>query len=129
MRTRPVFRASVLALSFVCGACALAPTDGPATRDIIAQQQSPARIEVVDLTPDVVGRMRTLDTRRTFADRFTPAPSRTDVLGRGDIVAITIWEAPPATLFGAARTRLVRWRRPRRKPPRCRNRRSIRTAG
>lgn len=103
MRTRPVFRASVLALSFVCGACALAPTDGPATRDIIAQQQqSPARIEVVDLTPELVGRMRTLDTRRTFADRFTPAPSRTDVLGRGDIVAITIWEAPPATLFGSS---------------------------
>nr|WP_275924803.1 polysaccharide biosynthesis/export family protein [Burkholderia sola] len=94
----------MLAGSLTCGACALAPTDGPATRDIVAEQQSQARIKVVDLTPDAVGRMRVRDTHRTFADHFTPARSRSDVLGRGDIVAITIWEAPPATLFGGMET-------------------------
>ncbi|MDR6502143.1 polysaccharide export outer membrane protein [Burkholderia ambifaria] len=104
MRTRSMFRTGVLAWSLACGACALAPTDGPATRDIVAEQQSQARIKVVDLTPDAVGRMRMRDTRRTFADHFEPARSRTDVLGRGDIVAITIWEAPPATLFGSMDT-------------------------
>ncbi|MPV71180.1 polysaccharide export protein [Burkholderia sp. BE17] len=99
-----MFRAGVLAGSLACGACALAPTDGPATSDIVAEQQSRARIKVVDLTPDAVGRMRVRDTRRTFADHFTPARPRSDVLGRGDIVAITIWEAPPATLFGSVDT-------------------------
>ncbi|WP_227792051.1 polysaccharide biosynthesis/export family protein [Burkholderia sp. BE17] len=104
MHTRSMFRAGVLAGSLACGACALAPTDGPATSDIVAEQQSRARIKVVDLTPDAVGRMRVRDTRRTFADHFTPARPRSDVLGRGDIVAITIWEAPPATLFGSVDT-------------------------
>jgi polysaccharide export outer membrane protein len=104
MRTQLLIRAGLLASSLVCTACALAPADGPATRDIVSAGQQDARVEVVDLTTDVLGRMRALDTRRGFADRLAPPLSGAPVLGRGDVVAITIWEAPPATLFGAADT-------------------------
>jgi polysaccharide export outer membrane protein len=61
-----------------------------------------AGIQIVDLTDDVA--------RKLFADRRTSdlatllgeSTSFQQQLGVGDSIEVSIWEAPPATLFGAA---------------------------
>ncbi|KIP17338.1 polysaccharide biosynthesis/export family protein [Burkholderia sp. MSHR3999] len=55
---------------------------------------------MVDLTPEVVRRLRAAKSAETFSEGLGAARQCDDSLGAGDTVAVSIWEAPPATLFG-----------------------------
>ncbi|MFS0772746.1 polysaccharide biosynthesis/export family protein [Sphingomonas sp. 1P08PE] len=58
-------------------------------------------ITVVPLD-DAAGRRSASYTRsQAFADVFGMAPATGTVIGVGDVLDISIWEAPPAVLFGA----------------------------
>jgi polysaccharide biosynthesis/export protein len=78
------------------------PSSGPTT-DQVLEQTAPKQdvgIQVVDLTGGVLRSIVATQKRRTFADAFgsTAAPALT--IGRGDSVEVSVWEAPPAALFG-----------------------------
>ena len=76
---------------------------GPSTRDIRAAgtADDPASdILIVDLDRPVAGCIADLTERRSFANVFGDTPVAAPLIERGDLIAVTLWEAPPAVLFG-----------------------------
>lgn len=74
---------------------------GPSSRAI---QRAPAEsalhgITVVDVGPQLLPRLETA-APRGFADVFGDVTTASPVIGAGDVLEVTIWEAPPAALFG-----------------------------
>ncbi|MGT0247061.1 polysaccharide biosynthesis/export family protein [Burkholderia pyrrocinia] len=92
------------AVALLAGCAGAIPTSGPSRAQIddAAQVPNATGIQVVDVTDDVV---RKLLVERTHAD-FSAALGNGTVfqrqLGIGDTIEVSIWEAPPATLFAAA---------------------------
>lgn len=96
---------SALAVALLSG-CSNLPTSGPSSSQIQSASASSAAnqvgIQIVDLTDDVA---RKLFAERRTADLATLLGESTvfqQQLGVGDSIEVSIWEAPPATLFGAA---------------------------
>lgn len=94
--------ASVGMLALLAGCTALGGS-GP-SRQAVSQSSSRvvgnANIKVIDVT-DAVAR-RVLDAGRfsLFSETLGDSPAIGSVIGHGDVVEVTIWEAPPAALFG-----------------------------
>ncbi len=61
-----------------------------------------AGIQVVDLTDEVARRLFSQRNHGDFATALGDDTRFSQQLGIGDTVEVSIWEAPPATLFGAA---------------------------
>lgn len=92
----------LLLVAGVLGACThQLPTTGP-TRDEVEEagnRNGSAAVQVIDIDARVARRL--LERRHQAA--FSEALGEAHVpggIGRGDTVEVTIWEAPPATLFG-----------------------------
>ncbi|MGX6565924.1 polysaccharide biosynthesis/export family protein [Cupriavidus necator] len=84
-------------------ACSIVPTSGPSRAQInqAAQALNTNGIQVVDVTDEIA---RKLYAERNGGDFFTALGNSTvfqQQLGISDTVEVSIWEAPPATLFGA----------------------------
>jgi polysaccharide biosynthesis/export protein len=65
---------------------------------------TPEAIKVVPLDQATVNRMAAQGRTALFAEAFPDTAPAGTVAGRGDLLAITIWEAPPAALFGGMST-------------------------
>lgn len=99
-----------LRLACACGAmavlasCGLSPAAGPSSRAISGASRAPfdqSSIAVIDVDEDLARHLFIIATPRTFADVFGDSAPAGTIIGRGDVLEISIWEAPPATLFGA----------------------------
>jgi len=91
-------------LALVCGAlggCAM-PASGPATASFTSQRSGSYRpLPVIDISPQVLGAQKLRAPLSLAAKVGTGAP-RTDLrISRGDSVQVSLWEAPPGTLFSA----------------------------
>jgi polysaccharide biosynthesis/export protein len=110
LRQLPDYPAKILAiLTVVLGitGCSWLPTSGPSTKAIVSQADSvPSGLQLVDVTPEITRQLNTQKLIQGFGTAFGPASSnpRDILVGVGDTLEVTIWEAPPATLFGAADT-------------------------
>lgn len=85
--------------------CSIIPAAGPATADISNGHGSEAgkgnyNIEIVDLSPAVIQHQRAFRTAHTFSETLGTANRCGNTLGVGDALSVSVWEAPPATLFG-----------------------------
>lgn len=70
----------------------------------MASDQKPlaaAQISVVELTEGVARQLITNNSTSRFSDLFGHSPPLGSLIGHGDVLEITLWEAPPAVLFGA----------------------------
>lgn len=98
---RIVCAIGLLALS----GCATLPAAGPSTRAVARAENETAAnadIKIVELT-DAVTRQVLSSTQTTgFADAIGNGYPIGSVVGKGDVLDIAIWEAPPAALFGSA---------------------------
>lgn len=99
-----ITKSGCLAISaLLAGGCTtFLPSDGP-TRGAI--EQSPAQrslppIQVVDVNEDVTRRLLVRHSGAPFSQLFETPPNRMQQIGSGDVLAVSIWEATPATLFG-----------------------------
>lgn len=96
-----VLLAAVIGLS----ACTL-PASGPSTSRILksADAASPilANVQVIPLTDVVVQRAESLHKQTSLYERLGDASADGALIGRGDTLQISIWEAPPAVLYGAS---------------------------
>lgn len=84
--------------------CAVLPTSGPSTGSIngIAATPEGAGVKIIDVT-DAVARGIIANSRQAmFSDDLGEGLAIGSVVGKGDVLDIAIWEAPPAALFGAA---------------------------
>lgn len=104
---RTVLMLVVAALS----ACSTVPTSGPSVSQVLSlkeqnnhtQQQESAlpAVEVIDIDNDSSQLLSANPTNQDLSD-LGGASSNVDMVGAGDVLNITLWEAPPAVLFGGA---------------------------
>ncbi len=95
---------AILALSCLA-ACNSLPQSGPSAKSIQEQYNSaPNGIQLIDVTPQIARQLSSQKQSQGFGTAFgTSGSASSEILvGVGDILEVTIWEAPPATLFGAA---------------------------
>ena len=100
MRSTALLMVTLAGLS----ACAF-PSSGPSTGRIVraAQATDPAiaRIRVIELTDAAVQRAQSVHRRGNLLDQLGDTATNGAIVGRGDTLEVTIWEAPPAVLYGA----------------------------
>jgi polysaccharide export outer membrane protein len=104
---RPRLAASLLALSCagLLSGCYSLGSSGPHAGQIDRKKPASlanADIRVIDLTDTVARRLVTSDQKLSFAQVLGDETLGTNLIGPGDTLDISIWEAPPAVLFGTA---------------------------
>ena len=78
------------------------PSDGPSKAQITAPALvNDSGIQVVDLTDTVARRLRDSQRLRLFSETLAATGTFGYGVGPGDVLEVSIWEAPPATLFGS----------------------------
>ncbi len=85
--------------------CASFGAAGPQTKAVNKASGEPYQdvpIEVVPLDSTTNARIIQTTNARSFSQIFGDIAPGTVLIERGDIVAVTLWEAPPAVLFGAS---------------------------
>ncbi|HEV7326857.1 MAG TPA: polysaccharide biosynthesis/export family protein [Bosea sp. (in: a-proteobacteria)] len=92
----------VVGLAALTG-CSALPSSGPTAEDVVeqaavAEQQ---RYEVVDITPEVVNVLARRAPDSFQASFGTHQPPAESVVGVGDFVVLTVWEASSGGLFSA----------------------------
>ena len=87
------------------GGCSVLPAAGPTARQVDAGAEVAtadglfARYEIIDLTPAVVEALRTRPLDSLLASFGDHRPSVEPVIGIGDVVSVSIWEAGSGGLF------------------------------
>jgi polysaccharide export outer membrane protein len=83
-------------------ACAFLPTSGPSKGEVQAVVNT--GIQVVDIDDAVARHLLEGRARKLFSEQFRPAAGLAEIIRSGDVLEVSIWEAPPALLFspGAA---------------------------
>ena len=98
-------RGMLLMFSTVLSACSLLPASGPSTGKVVALgQQNEANIpdvELVDVNADVAASLYQAQVGQSLA-QLGEGYASVGAIDVGDMLDITIWEAPPAVLFGGA---------------------------
>ncbi|MFL9910556.1 polysaccharide biosynthesis/export family protein [Paraburkholderia sp. RL17-337-BIB-A] len=93
---------AVLVLSALSLAgCSTIPTSGPSTSQV-DQASGPSGIQIVDVTEDVATKLFSEGRTADFSIALGDGTKFRQQLGVGDQIDVSIWEAPPAALFGAA---------------------------
>ena len=59
-------------------------------------------VRVIDVTDQVARQIQNQELRTSFANDLPPAPPFSQWVGKGDVLSVLIWEAPPAALFGGS---------------------------
>jgi polysaccharide biosynthesis/export protein len=80
------------------------PAAGPLASAVVdAEQRTPA-IQLVDITDGVTRKLLANQKLSLFSETFVDrsAEENSSKVGAGDVLEVSIWEAPPAALFGAA---------------------------
>jgi len=79
------------------------PTSG-ASRQQVLEQTNSGRvegIEVVDVNDALARKLADAKQLGQFSNTFTSKSVNNYVIGPGDVIQVTIWETPPAMLFGS----------------------------
>lgn len=95
---------AAISLAAAVGGCSSLGASGPSSKAISrAGQQSLANadIKVVELTDTAARQVMASSRAVLFSEMLGDGVSVGTVIGRGDVVDIAIWEAPPAALFGS----------------------------
>jgi polysaccharide export outer membrane protein len=89
--------------------CSSVPSSGPSSSRIsnAASAQATAGaagIQIVDITDDVARKLFAERRTSNFSSVLGDSSVFSQALGIGDAIEVSIWEAPPATLFGASQS-------------------------
>ena len=103
------FVVSLFALSLLAG-CATypgwIPSSGPSGEQVQEKQDSRGikGIQLVEVSDAVTRKLLASRKQNLFSESFAPTPQSGYVIGAGDVIEVSLWEAPPAMLFGSATT-------------------------
>lgn len=95
---------AAIALAGCTSTRAFLPTSGPSGQEVEQARQPDDGISVVELTSAVVRRVQAMEKRASLADTLGGGTAPRFTIGPGDALEISVWEAPPAALFGAGTT-------------------------
>ena len=78
------------------------PSSGPNRALMQEMQDGPQNnsIQIVDVTTEVAGKLLQGQKKLLFSETLVSEHRPSYAIGLGDVVEVSIWEAPPATLFG-----------------------------
>lgn len=96
---------SLACVSFVLSGCTMQGSSGPRLSRVERSVGAPldgAQIMMVDVTDGVARHVIAAHRNEGFAETFGDLTPIGQVIGAGDTLDISIWEAPPAALFGSA---------------------------
>jgi polysaccharide export outer membrane protein len=84
-------------------ACNTLPSTGFLKGDVEGQNVAPdlGNVQLVDVTEPVAQRLRAKQSAHLFSEAFGNEPAVVPRVGPGDVLEVSIWEAPPASLFGS----------------------------
>ena len=97
--------ASALLAFFLTGCSsypAWLPASGPSAEEVTVQEAAALPIPVIDVTEGVARQVAEVDRRDRFGQVFADNQPIGYRVGPGDVLEVSIWEAPPAALFGVA---------------------------
>lgn len=91
-----------IGLALLVAGCTGVPNAGPTSGEILSQAAAPnRRYEVVEIGPAVVDILKRRPINSFYASFGDHRPAAETVIGIGDFVSVTIWEAGPGGLFSA----------------------------
>lgn len=92
-----------LVISSLLTACSGIPTSGFGRKEVDKQAEKPNMqgIQVIDMTDAIAQKLYKKQSAQAFSEAFGSNNTNELKIGQGDTVEISIWEAPPATLFGS----------------------------
>lgn len=97
---------AAMLVALTLSGCAALPGAGPSTGQITRAGKAPsasdAGIAIVDLNDAVTREIVTANRPIPFLESLGEGQPIGSVIGKGDVLDIAIWEAPPAALFGIA---------------------------
>ncbi|MCP5397090.1 MAG: polysaccharide export protein [Sphingomonadaceae bacterium] len=100
------FRLTIpLALAALLAGCTSFGAAGPGTNSVRAaagESYAGANIAIVELDRATTTRLAAASRASSFAEVFGNGGVAAPLIERGDMVGVTIWEAPPAVLFGTS---------------------------
>jgi polysaccharide export outer membrane protein len=102
-----LFGSAALACAVIAplSGCAIMSATGPSSRAVNradrALMTNNASIRIVDVTDGVARHVIATQGERLFSESLGDGFAAGSIIGRGDVLDIAIWEAPPAALFGA----------------------------
>ncbi|CAK0767019.1 Capsule polysaccharide export outer membrane protein CtrA [Gammaproteobacteria bacterium] len=95
----------ILEVGAVISGCATSssnfvPAAGPSVAEIIKQPEVAPPIPVVEIDDTVARRILAAQKRTVFSEMLPDNAPPKYIVGLGDVLEVSIWEAPPAMLFG-----------------------------
>lgn len=83
-------------------ACSGLPTSGFGRKEVEKKTEQPNMqgIQVIDVTDAIAQKLYKKQSNQVFSEAFGSEATNNLLIGLGDTLEISIWEAPPATLFG-----------------------------
>lgn len=103
LSAKHIIRLGMLTTAVLTSGCTVMTADGPSSKAVARADSASidnAGIKVMDLTDDLTRRLIASQHASLFSEAFAAPIDRDILVGKGDEVDVTIWEAPPATLFG-----------------------------
>ena len=97
-------RAATVMLLAALAACSTMGSGGPTSSAINRADGvvlGNAHIRVIDINDAVARRVMSAQRMPLLSETIGDAAPTDSVIGRGDLLQVTIWEAPPAVLFGS----------------------------
>lgn len=84
------------------GACSIMSAVGPSYRAVVNEEGKVdnADIRIVELTSDITQKLQKNIHTSYFAESLGEGYPIDSMIGKGDVLDISVWEAPPAALFG-----------------------------
>jgi polysaccharide biosynthesis/export protein len=102
---RTIHAAFPLALAALLPGCISAGSSGPSRAQILKADQhtiEASGVKIIEVTDDVARRVSMANQTPLFSQELGEAVAEPTIIGAGDVVDITIIEAPPAVLFSGA---------------------------
>ncbi|MFN9634382.1 MAG: polysaccharide biosynthesis/export family protein [Erythrobacteraceae bacterium] len=96
-------RLTALTLSLLLSACTSLGASGPSAGRVLSSWETEilgTRVRIANIDTALVDHLAEQPQSRGFAEVLGESPPVGTVIGHGDIVGVTVWEAPPAVLFG-----------------------------
>lgn len=98
---------SALALALLLSGCTALGSSGPTSGRLLEAAETDilgTRVRIVNIDPETANRAASRALSRGFAELLGDSPPVGTVIGQGDVIGVTVWEAPPAVLFGMLNT-------------------------